>query len=118
MVTFTVRLQRWRFVQPFGRHPLVRASDRVEALVLVLAVVVSLLAAPIAAAVGTAVYDSRRYSTPSKPRLGGRSPRPSSTTALPKSRRARRWRFLPDGLPLEPNTPARSSLDRQSKLVM
>ncbi|MGH3523127.1 MAG: Rv1733c family protein [Mycobacterium sp.] len=61
MDTFSVRLPRWRFVRLFGRNPLVRASDRVEALVLVLAVVVSLLAAPIAAAVGTAVHDSRRH---------------------------------------------------------
>ena len=45
----------------FGRNPLIRAGDRVEALVVVFAVVVALLAAPIAAAVGTAVYDSRSH---------------------------------------------------------
>lgn len=44
-----------------GRDPLVRTTDRIEALVFVLAVVVSLLAAPITAAVGTAVYDSNRH---------------------------------------------------------
>lgn len=60
MDTFTVRWPRCRFVRLFGRNPLVRISDRVEALVLVFAVVVSLLAVPIAAAVGTAVYDSRK----------------------------------------------------------
>ena len=43
-----------------GRDPLVRATDRIEALVFVLVVVVSLLAVPITAAVGTAVYDSSR----------------------------------------------------------
>jgi hypothetical protein len=43
-----------------GGAPLVRTTDRVEALVAVLAVVVSLFAAPIAAAVGTAAYDARR----------------------------------------------------------
>jgi hypothetical protein len=60
MDTFTVRLPRWHSLQRlFGRNLLIRPSDRVEALVLALAVVVSLLAAPIAAAVGTAVYDSR-----------------------------------------------------------
>jgi hypothetical protein len=60
MDTFTVRLPRWPFAQRlFGRNPLIRLSDRVEALVLVFAVVVSLLAAPMAAAAGTAVYDSR-----------------------------------------------------------
>ena len=61
MDTFTLRLPRWRFVRLFGRSPLVRAGDRIEALVLVFAVVVALLAAPIAAAVGTAVYDSRSH---------------------------------------------------------
>jgi hypothetical protein len=60
MDPFTVRLPQWPVVQRlFGGNPLVRASDRLEALVLVLAVGMSLLAAPIAAAVGTAVYDSR-----------------------------------------------------------
>jgi hypothetical protein len=38
----------------------VRVTDRLEALVIVLAIVVSLLAAPVAGAVGTAVYDARR----------------------------------------------------------
>ena len=59
MDTFTVRSPRWLVVRLFGRNPLIRISDRIEALALVLTVVVSLLAAPIAAAVGTAVYDSR-----------------------------------------------------------
>ncbi len=57
MDPFTV--PRWRVVQLFGRYPLLRASDRVEALVLALPVVVALLAIPIAAFVGTAVHDSR-----------------------------------------------------------
>jgi hypothetical protein len=61
MNTFTVRLPRWPvLLRLAGRDPLVRTTDRIEALVLVLAVVVSLLAIPIAAAVGTAVYDSSR----------------------------------------------------------
>ena len=60
--TFTVRLPRWPVVLRLaGRDPLVRAIDRIEALFLVLAVAVSLIAAPIAAAVGTAVYDSSRH---------------------------------------------------------
>jgi beta-lactamase regulating signal transducer with metallopeptidase domain len=62
MDTFTVRLPRWTvLLRLAGRDPLVRTTDRIEALVLVLAVAVSLLAAPIAAAVGTAVYDSSRH---------------------------------------------------------
>src|SRR6476646_3281308 len=59
--TFTLRLPRWPvLLRLAGRGPLVRTTDRIEALVFVLAVVVSLIAAPIAAAVGTAVYDSSR----------------------------------------------------------
>jgi hypothetical protein len=59
--TFTLRLPRWPvLLRLAGRDPLVRTVDRIEALVLVLAVAASLLAAPIAAAVGTAVYDSSR----------------------------------------------------------
>ena len=44
----------------FGRNPLLRRIDRIEALILVLALVFSVVAAPFAAAIGTAVYDSRR----------------------------------------------------------
>ena len=57
--TFTVPLPRRLFVRLFGRNPLVRARDRVEGLIVVLAVMVSLIAVPISAAVGTAVHDSR-----------------------------------------------------------
>lgn len=57
--TFTVPFPRRLFSRLFGRNPLLRASDRIEALLLVLAVAVSLFNVPIAAAVGTAVYDSR-----------------------------------------------------------
>jgi hypothetical protein len=59
METFTVSWPRQLFVRLFGRNPLVRATDRVQALVLVLAVAVPLIAVPVSAAVGTAVYDSR-----------------------------------------------------------
>jgi hypothetical protein len=62
MDTFTLRLPRWPVLLRLrGRDPLVRTIDRIEALTLVLAVVVALLAIPIAAAVGTAVNDSRRH---------------------------------------------------------
>ena len=62
MDTFTLRLPRWPILlRLLGRDPLVRTTDRIEALVFMLAVVVSLLAAPITAAVGTAVYDSSRH---------------------------------------------------------
>lgn len=58
METFTVGWPRWLVVL-FSRNPLIRISDRVEVLALVFTVVVSLLAAPIGAAVGTAIHDSR-----------------------------------------------------------
>jgi len=62
MDTFTIRLPRWPILLRLqGRDPLVRKTDRVEALVLVLTVLLSLLAAPITAAIGTAVYDSARH---------------------------------------------------------
>lgn len=59
MQSFTVPLPRRLAASLFGRNPLIRGSDRVEALILVLAVAVSLLAAPIGATVGTAVHESR-----------------------------------------------------------
>jgi len=61
MDTFTLRLPRWPvLLRLLSRNPLVRTTDRIQALVLVLAVALSLLAIPIAAAAGTAVHDSRR----------------------------------------------------------
>jgi hypothetical protein len=48
-------------VRAFGRNPLVRTSDRIEALLLILAVAVALVAAPIAGAIGTAVYEARSH---------------------------------------------------------
>lgn len=47
------------FTRLFGRNPLVRASDRIEALMLILGITLVLLTAPIAGAVGTTVYSSR-----------------------------------------------------------
>lgn len=58
METFTVPSPRL-FVRLFSRNPLVRVIDRVEAVMLALAIVVPLVAVPISAAVGTAVHDSR-----------------------------------------------------------
>jgi hypothetical protein len=59
MPTTTFGSGRWRFVRAFGRNPLVRTSDRVEAIAVALAVVAALLAVPIAATVGTSVYAER-----------------------------------------------------------
>ena len=47
------------FTRLFGRNPLVRISDRIEALTLILGIALVLVSAPIAGAVGTAVYSSR-----------------------------------------------------------
>lgn len=61
MDTYTVRVPRWPILlRLLGRDPLVRTTDRVHTLISVLTVVVTLLAAPIAAAIGAEVYDSRR----------------------------------------------------------
>ncbi len=59
--TFTLRLPRLpALVRLRGRDPLVRSVDRVEAVILTLAVAVSLIAVPVAGAVGTALFDSKR----------------------------------------------------------
>ncbi|RAU98399.1 hypothetical protein DQP58_05750 [Mycobacterium colombiense] len=59
MEAFTLPVPRRLLARLFGRNPLIRKTDRVEALILVLAVAMSLIAVPIGAAVGTAVHDSR-----------------------------------------------------------
>jgi hypothetical protein len=62
MDTFRLQLPRWPvLLRLLGRDPLVRTADRVEALVLTLAVVVCLLAIPISAAIGTVAYDSLHH---------------------------------------------------------
>jgi hypothetical protein len=48
---------RWRLAQVRGRNPLVRTSDRIEVVVMVLAIAVSLAVLPFAGAIGTAVHD-------------------------------------------------------------
>ena len=59
METFTIGLgNRW-WVRVFGRSPLVRRSDRVEAIALIFAVMLTVLAVPIAGAIGTFVHDAR-----------------------------------------------------------
>jgi hypothetical protein len=89
MDTFTVRLPRWPILlRLLGRDPLVRTTDRIEALVFVLAVVVSLLAAPIAATVGTAVYDSSRHIYAEQAHT--RHPVPATVTDVPASQQIAR----------------------------
>ncbi|WP_231743176.1 hypothetical protein [Mycobacterium sp. GA-2829] len=60
MERFELRMPRWPLlVRLFGRDPLVRTTDRVEAVVVAVAVLVAVFALPVAAAIGTAVHDSR-----------------------------------------------------------
>ena len=59
MQTFTIGLgHRW-WIQIFGRNPLVRPSDRIEALVLGFAVLLTVVAIPVAGAIGTFLHDAR-----------------------------------------------------------
>lgn len=58
MDTYILGPPRWRILRALGRNPLVRTSDRIEALVWMLAVMVSILSIPAAAAIGTAVHES------------------------------------------------------------
>ena len=61
METFTLGLgNRWWF-RAFSRNPLVRHSDRIEVLVLCMAVVASIVALPIATTIGTSVREARTH---------------------------------------------------------
>ena len=59
MDTFRLDWGRCWTVRALGRNPLVRFSDRVEAVVLVLVFVTALAVIPVAGTIGTAVYESR-----------------------------------------------------------
>ena len=60
LTTFALRMPRWPvLVRLRGRDPLVRAVDRVEALIFCLVVVVAVLAVPVVGAIGTTVHDAR-----------------------------------------------------------
>jgi hypothetical protein len=59
METYTLSLGQCWIARAFGRNPLVRLSDRMEALAAVLVFAAALVVTPVAGAIGTAVYDSR-----------------------------------------------------------
>ncbi|WP_140693793.1 Rv1733c family protein [Mycolicibacterium hodleri] len=59
MQTFTIDLGRSWCRRLFGKHPLIRTSDRIETLVFVVAAMVAVMAIPVAASIGTAVHDTR-----------------------------------------------------------
>jgi hypothetical protein len=62
-LAFTLDPGRWWIARPLGRNPLLRAADRLEALLFLVVIAGWLLVVPIAGAVGTAIYDSghRQY---------------------------------------------------------
>ena len=81
MQQFTITWGRYWFSRVVGRNPLVRRDDRIQAWLLLLAALVTVLALPVAAAIGTSVYDarSRSYAEAAKHR------HPVTATALENS---------------------------------
>lgn len=59
MDTFTLDVGRSWILRALGRNPLVRLSDRVEAVLAVLLIVAALVVTPVAAAIGTTVHETR-----------------------------------------------------------
>ncbi|HKI39412.1 MAG: hypothetical protein P4L48_16340 [Mycobacterium sp.] len=59
METFTLDPRRWRVARLVGRNPLLRRTDRVEALVVLVALLASLLTIPLTGVLGVAVYGAR-----------------------------------------------------------
>lgn len=59
MDTFTFDPRCWRVARVFGRNPLLRRSDRIEALVVLVALAVSLVAVPLAGVAGAVTYGAR-----------------------------------------------------------
>jgi hypothetical protein len=58
METFTLNLGRCWMIRAVGRNPLVRSSDRLEALILIWVFVTALAITPLAGAIGTAVHET------------------------------------------------------------
>ncbi len=59
METFTLDPRYWWIARIFGRNPLLRPTDRIEALVMLVAFAVSLLAIPFAGVAGGVTYGIR-----------------------------------------------------------
>jgi Tfp pilus assembly protein PilV len=59
MDTFTFDPHFWRIGRIFGGNPLLRRTDRIEALVTLIAVLVALMGVSVAGVVGTVVYGAR-----------------------------------------------------------
>ncbi len=59
MDTFTFGMRRNRLFRALGPNPLVRRSDRIEALSVMLAALILVVATPLVGAFGTSVHDTR-----------------------------------------------------------
>ncbi|HWY01834.1 MAG TPA: hypothetical protein VNY55_18730 [Mycobacterium sp.] len=70
METFTLDPRCWPIGRIFGSNPLLRRADRIEALVMLVALVVSLVAIPVAGGAGAVVYVARdsRYAQEARER--------------------------------------------------
>jgi putative copper export protein len=59
MQTLTFDPHRWWMARVVSRNPLIRRTDRLEVVAIVVAIILSVAAIPIAAAVGTTVSESQ-----------------------------------------------------------
>lgn len=59
MEMYTLDPRCWKIFRVFGRSPLLRRCDRIEALVALVAIAVSLAAIPVAGLAGSVVYTAR-----------------------------------------------------------
>ena len=62
MERFVIRPMRWPALQLFSRNPLIRTSDRIEAAVVTLAVLLVVIAAACAGVIGTMIHDAETQS--------------------------------------------------------
>ena len=87
MDTFSLEPRAWRVLFLFSRSPLVRRSDRLEVLVIALALAISLLALPFIATIATDVYQAHRgiYVDQATTRHRASIPTPASTNVAPAS---------------------------------
>jgi hypothetical protein len=58
MHAFSLRRRVWWFTRAFSRNPLLRGTDRIEACVILFAILVALVATPICVVAGAGVYRS------------------------------------------------------------
>ncbi|ORB83072.1 hypothetical protein B1987_03595 [Mycobacterium kansasii] len=61
METLTIDPRRWRIAHLVGRNPLLRRTDRLEALLLLVALIASLAMIPAAGIAGIEVFDARDH---------------------------------------------------------